>query len=405
MTTIRFIHTADLHLGSPFKGMADVPQSLLEALRNSTLKAFQQLIDYALASKPDFMLIAGDLYDGEDRNLRAQLKFQEGMEKLHEADIPVFLSHGNHDHLAGTWTRVALPPNVHVFADTVETVGIQVNGEDVAIHGFSYKERHVRTPMIRHYPPAAGNRFEIGMLHGSMAGDDTHAVYAPFTKEELLEKRYDYWALGHIHMRQQLHSDPPIMYPGNIQGRHRNEKGMKGFYEVELSKTETALHFIPASNILFEEMEVDCSGLRHANEWIKRCRETLDPPETKIGRIVELVLTGVDAETAELFSQAPENEWLEVLREHMEEMEPFVWIRSLDIERRSTGIHAAPNGMVETILTTMEEWSVDDWRSTLQDVYQHVRMSKYLDVLDETDIIRIKLDAKRLIETEMTRME
>ncbi|MCG3088674.1 metallophosphoesterase family protein [Sporosarcina cyprini] len=405
MSTIRFIHTADLHLGSPFKGMTDLPPSRLEALRNSTIRAFQRLIDYALASKPDFVLIVGDLYDGEDRNLRAQLKFQEGMEQLHGAGIPVLLSHGNHDHLGGTWTRVALPPNVHVFGDTVETVTFQVNGEDVFIHGFSYKERHVRTPMIRDYPKAAGNSLTIGMLHGSVAGDATHAVYAPFTKEELLEKQYDYWALGHIHLRQQLQEEPAIIYPGNIQGRHRNEKGMKGFYEVELSKSETVLRFVPTSEILFERVEVNCSGLRHANEWIQRCDEALETGETKRGRIVELVLTEVDAEAAVLFSQAPDSEWLEILREHLEENEPFVWIRCLELERRSSGILAAPNLMVDSIVSTMEDWSMDDWRSTLQEVYQHVRMGKYLGVLDETDVSRIKVDAEQLIEKEMIRGE
>ena len=81
--------------------------------------------------------------------------------------------------------------------------------------------------------------FHIGMLHGSLAGDETHAVYAPFTKSELLAKQYDYWALGHIHLRQQLHEEPPIVYPGNIQGRHRNERGEKGFYEVSLTKNGT----------------------------------------------------------------------------------------------------------------------------------------------------------------------
>ncbi|MBB4826546.1 DNA repair exonuclease SbcCD nuclease subunit [Sporosarcina luteola] len=405
MSTIRFIHTADLHLGSPFKGMTDLPASHLESLRSSTIQAFQRMIEHALVSKPDFVLVVGDLYDGEDRNLRAQLKFQEGMEKLHEAGIPVFLSHGNHDHLSGSWTRVALPPNVHVFDDTVETARIQLNGQDVLIHGFSYKERHIRTPMIHHYPKAAGDNIEIGMLHGSVAGNETHAVYAPFTKEQLLEKRYDYWALGHIHLRQKLHQDPPIIYPGNIQGRHRNEKGMKGFYEVELSKTETALRFIPTSAILFEQIEVECSGIRHANEWLKHCWEALETNETNIGRIVELRLTGVDTETEELFRQAPENEWLEVLREHLDEVEPFIWIRSLEIERRSASLHTTPNGMVDSILATMEGWAIEDWQSTLQEVYQHVRISKYLEVLDEKDVTRIKRDAKQFIENELVRME
>src|SRR5690606_1944349 len=136
---------------------------------------------------PDFVLIAGDIYDGEDRSLRAQMKFHEGMEKLNEAGIPVFISHGNHDHLAGRWTRFELPPNVHVFRNHVEEARFNVNGQAISIYGFSYKERHIRDRMVDEYPIAQDQDvFHIGMLHGSLAGDETHAVYAPFTKSELL---------------------------------------------------------------------------------------------------------------------------------------------------------------------------------------------------------------------------
>ena len=67
-------------------------------------------------------------------------------------------------------------------------------------------------------------------------------------KRNYLPKAYDYWALGHIHLRQQLHEEPPIVYPGNIQGRHRNEQGLKGFYEVELSKRSASLNLFHISN-------------------------------------------------------------------------------------------------------------------------------------------------------------
>ena len=246
MSMIRFIHAADLHLDSPFKGMTGMQVDQLVRLRNSTFKAFERLIEHALKSKPDFVLIVGDIYDGEDRSLRAQLKFQEGMNKLGEANIPVVISYGNHDHLGGRWTRFELPTNVHVLTKKVEQIELNIRGEQVNIYGFSYNERHVRESMITNYPVAEnGTSFHIGMLHGSLAGDETHAVYAPFTKEELLQKHYDYWALGHIHLRQQLHTDPPIVYPGNLQGRHRNERGVKGFYDVSLSKTEAHLTLFP----------------------------------------------------------------------------------------------------------------------------------------------------------------
>ena len=132
MSTIRFIHAADLHFDSPFKGMTGLPIDRLNSLRDSTFAAFTKLIEHALKTKPDFVLIVGDIYDGEDRSLRAQMKFREGMDKLDEAGIPVFISHGNHDHLGGRWTRFDLPPNVHVFERTLKQCDLNVNGQEVS---------------------------------------------------------------------------------------------------------------------------------------------------------------------------------------------------------------------------------------------------------------------------------
>ncbi|MBO1912054.1 DNA repair exonuclease, partial [Microvirga sp. 3-52] len=154
MSTIRFLHAADLHLDSPFKGMTGMQVDQLVSLRNSTFAAFERLISHAIHTKPDFVLIVGDIYDGEDRSLRAQLKFQEGMKKLSDAHIPVVISYGNHDHLSGRWTRFELPSNVYVFKEKVEQVTLNIRGDQVNIYGFSYKDRHIRESMITNYPIA-----------------------------------------------------------------------------------------------------------------------------------------------------------------------------------------------------------------------------------------------------------
>ncbi|WP_318616720.1 DNA repair exonuclease [Sporosarcina sp. YIM B06819] len=402
MSTIRFIHTADLHLDSPFKGMTGLPMERLNHLRDSTFVAFTNLIDHAINTKPDFVLIAGDIYDGEDRSLRAQMKFHEGMEKLNEAGISVFISHGNHDHLAGKWTRFALPPNVHVFNDQVEEVQCNVNGQAVSIYGFSYKERHIRERMVDAYPIAQNqDAFHIGMLHGSLAGDDTHAVYAPFTKSELLAKHYDYWALGHIHLRQHLHEQPPIVYPGNLQGRHRNERGVKGFYEVELSKTGASLQFISASAIVFERMDVSCKGMRHANEWLAACREVLESFTSQHGAgIVELSMIDVDAGTAELFSQSTEQEWLDVLRDVIGDSEPFVWVQKLSFARPAN-LLATSGALGQSVIGMIEGWQEDEWKDVLKELYQHTQGVKYLDILTADELYEVKAGAIALLAAEM----
>ena len=397
MSAIRFIHAADLHLDSPFKGMTGMHVDQLVSLRNSTFKAFERLIEHALHSKPDFVLIVGDIYDGEDRSLRAQLKFQEGMKKLGEARIPVVISYGNHDHLGGRWTRFELPSNVNVLSEKVEQIELNIRGEQVNIYGFSYNERHVRESMITNYPVAEnGSSFHIGMLHGSLAGDETHAVYAPFTKEELLQKHYDYWALGHIHLRQQLHLDPPIVYPGNLQGRHRNERGVKGFYEVNLSKTEVSLDFIPSSEIIFERIDIPCAGIRHANEWIEICKESIDSFKEKHGSgIIELTMTDVDHETAAMFDQSPVEEWLDVLREVSEERESYVWVQSISFEKEYAV--TASGALEQSVFSMINGWNDEEWKEILNDVYQHTRGVKYLPVLSEDDIQDVKEKAMSIM--------
>lgn len=402
MSVIRFIHTADLHLDSPFKGMTGLPIEGLRQLRESTFTAFTNLIQHALEVRPDFVMIVGDIYDGDNRSLRAQLKFQEGMKKLHEIGIPVFISYGNHDHLSGKWTRFELPPNVHVFDGEVGQVVLKVRGQDVVIYGFSYKERHISDAMIAHFPVAeADEAFHIGMLHGSIAGDASHAVYAPFTKEALLAKRYDYWGLGHIHLRQQLHIEPPIVYPGNIQGRHRNERGLKGFYDVELSKSAAELTFIPTSAIVFERLEVPCAGISHANEWFEACLEVIDRFKSRHpAGIIELTMIDIDLEAADLFKQSTEQEWLDVLREYIGEGESFFWVHAILFAQQATD-HIVSNALTATVSATIDSWTEVDWKVALKDVYQHARGVKYLDVLTANELKEIQAEAEKILATEM----
>ena len=404
MSEIRFIHTADLHLDSPFKGLSGLPAEHLRTVRASTFSAFTNLIRHAVESKPDFLLIVGDVYDGEDRSLRAQLKFQEGMSELEAASIPVFICHGNHDHLGGRWTRFELPPNVHVLGGDVQSVPLRIDGQDIVIHGFSYPERHVREPVIEHYPVVGGDleTIHIGMLHGSLAGDETHAVYAPFTKEALLSKGYDYWALGHIHLRQRLHDAPPIVYPGNLQGRHRKESGMKGFYEVTLSKAgASSLEFIPASALVFDRLQVSCAGLRHANEWFAACREAIEGYQAEFGAcLLELEMVDLDAESLDLFQESPEEVWLETLREWLEESEIFIWVQQLTFDWKPERTAANWN-LVQAVQERMDQWPEAEWKRLLKDVYQH-RGSKYLDVLAADSIQDIRAGAASLLVKEMT---
>ena len=402
MTSIRFFHVADLHLDSPFKGITSMPDHQLETLRNSTFDAFQTLIHSAVQEKPDFILVVGDIYDGEDRSLRAQHKFQQGMEVLNDHKIPVFICHGNHDHLGGKWTRFQLPSNVHVFQKKIEKVHIRIRQQDVYISGFSYKERHVKDSMISSYTEANDKEaIHIGMLHGSLAGDKTHDVYAPFTKDELISKNYDYWALGHIHKRQVLHLEPPIVYSGNIQSRHRNERGPKGFYDVTLTKGDAQLTFIPTSAIIYDQVTCSCKDIVHANEWFEAIEDVINQFRNHYGAgVLEVKLTEVDANTLAMLDGTPMDEWLSMVRETQEMRDPLIWVQSISMEPSKT-IEMESSGLTDNVISVMGNWDTKDWKEIVSDVYQHPRMSRFMETLTEEDYKTIGRKASEFIQKEL----
>lgn len=396
MSSIRFFHTADLHLDSPFKGMSNLPEQAFEQLRNSTFDAFSNLIEKAIKEKPDFILIVGDIYDGEDRSLRAQQIFQKGMEKLSEYQIPIIISYGNHDHLKGKWTRFSLPENVYVMPKETTKLTLNVRDSKVNLYGFSYPERHVLKSMIDTYPIATEqDAVHIGMLHGSLQGNTTHDVYAPFTIEELLSKNYDYWALGHIHKRQVLHTDPPIIYPGNIQSRHRKEQGVKGFYDVTITNFASDCTFIPTSAIVYDKIEIDCANLIHANEVLRACGQALENFREQFGAgVVWLYLKNIDEQGKSLFEETPLADWLEVIRDQEEEKTPFVWIQSLEIDDSAVNRYE-PTLASESVLKVLSEWDEKHLKEVIKDLYQHPKGSRYLETLTSEDLESLVSEAKQ----------
>lgn len=399
MSEIRFLHIADLHLDSPFKGISAIPQSKWTEIRESTFKAFRNIITYAIENKPDFVLIVGDIYDGENRSLRAQHLFQQGMEMLQSEGIPVVICYGNHDHLSGKWVRFQLPENVQVLGEEVETKILHVRGNKVHITGFSYKERHVREAMHANYPVSNGQDIHIGMLHGSVEGNEEHDVYAPFRKADLIAKDYDYWALGHIHKRQILHNDPPLVYPGNTQSRHLNERGLKGFYEISLTKGHAALQFVPSSALIYDEVEVSCEGIIHANELINHVEQSLYKYcEVNGDAIVELLLTDIAEEASELLEGSSKEEWLSLIQESLDMHDAFIVVKELHINLPKEDLKES-----KMIVEMTETWDTSDWKYALKDLYQHPKGSRYLPPIDNVFISDMQKEVEQVLSKAMER--
>src|SRR5699024_6005222 len=258
--SITFIHAADLHLDSPFKGLKKLPADIFNDIKQSTISALDQLVNHAIVKQVDFVLIVGDLYDNERQSLKAQIHLRTAFERLQEHDIDVFLSYGNHDYILGNPYRVRYPENVHIFQEeTVTYFTYEKDSNPLAqIYGFSYHNRAVQMNKTSEYE--VQNKqipFHIATLHGSVHVNTLHDPYAPYSLTNLQTKPFDYWALGHIHERAELATTPTIIYPGNTQGRHRNEQGEKGCYLVEMTPTNTSYNFIPLQAMQFIEYNMD----------------------------------------------------------------------------------------------------------------------------------------------------
>ena len=224
---IKFIHTADIHLDSPLKGLEIHEDAPVEAIRGATRRAFDNLIGLAIEEEVDFVLIAGDLYDGDWRDYNTGLFFAGQMGRLDAAGIKVFIVSGNHDAASQITRAMPLPGNVTVFSSK-KPQSVKLDDLGVIIHGQSYSSRAMSENLVAKYPQHDPGFFNIGLLHTSLTGREGHDVYAPCTVDELKSRGYDYWALGHVHKREVVSADPLIIFPGNIQGRHIKETGAKG---------------------------------------------------------------------------------------------------------------------------------------------------------------------------------
>jgi DNA repair exonuclease SbcCD nuclease subunit len=231
----KFLHAADIHLDSPLQGLPCYDGAPVEALRRATRRAFENLVQFALDERVAFVLIAGDLYDGDWKDYNTGLYFMAQMSRLREADIPVYLITGNHDAANRMTRALRLPDNVAMLStEEPETRVLEDLG--VAIHGMGFATRAVTDDLSARYPHAQRGYFNIGLLHTCATGREGHEPYAPCTIDGLRFRHYDYWALGHIHQRERLHVDAvsrsrsmaPIHFPGNLQGRHIREAGAKG---------------------------------------------------------------------------------------------------------------------------------------------------------------------------------
>jgi exonuclease SbcD len=219
----KLVHAADLHLDSPLLGLERYPGAPANELRRATRDALERLVALCVAEEAKLLLVAGDLFDGGWRDYSTGLFFTGQMVRLREAGVRVVWIRGNHDAMSRV-TRSLLPP------DNVRELGphrpesVEVEEADVVVHGQGF-------------------------------------AYAPCKVSALVDRGYEYWALGHVHTHEVVHRAPFVVYPGNLQGRHARETGAKGAVVVSYEGSRiTAVEHRALDVVRWARVEVDAGS-------------------------------------------------------------------------------------------------------------------------------------------------
>ena len=342
MSRLRFVHAADLHLDSPFRGIRnEAPPHVADALHRATFEAYENIISLCLRERVDALLVAGDIYDGADRSLRAQLKFVDGLSRLDAAGIRSFVCHGNHDPLDGWEARLDLPLGCVRFGPEVSSVPVFADDPDRAlVHGVSYPTREVRENLTSRFGGPMASGFNIGLLHANVGGNTDHDSYASCSVADLVETGMDYWALGHVHTRQVLRQErPTVVYPGNSQGRSPRETGERGVYLVEVDDFGGVnLDFRPVDVVRWDELEVSITGLEAEQDLLDAVeRELARRIDASEGRrvVCRLTFTGRGQLHGWLRRPGTVEELRERVNQGFAHVQPWLWCERVQAETAS----------------------------------------------------------------------
>ena len=275
MADFSFIHAADIHLDSPLSGLSAYEGAPVDLLRSAPRVAFSHLVDEAINLGVDFMIIAGDLYDGNWKDFNTGLFFSAEMGRLKQKDIPVFIVYGNHDADNEMTRQLMLPENVTVFSPRkAETQVLPELG--VALHGHSFGKAKMQDNLAVDYPPPVAECFNIGVLHTAVEGDAAHASYAPCSLADLTGKGYDYWALGHVHEHKILNETPLVVFPGNLQGRHIRETGAHGAVLVRVADNQPVIERLLVDTVRWHKISIDAEQASSLEDVVLLARDRLE---------------------------------------------------------------------------------------------------------------------------------
>ena len=395
---IRFIHCADIHLGSPFTGLQQKNSTIAFQAIEATKKAFLTLINTAIEYHVDFVLISGDIFDSSHQHIQEKIFLKEQFQRLAQAGIYTYLIHGNHDY--GRFTEDWNNDWVKVFKEEVSTEILKTSsGESVAISGFSYDTRWITESMAMHFPLRNSLvDYHLGMYHGqTRTASDSSTAYAPFKVSDLEKLNYDYWALGHIHRAMDLDSYGKIAYSGTIQGRSFKEMGEKGFYVITLNKNlPMNRQFVSCNPIEWVEIEFLVEEVHSIEQIVSQLyREILiqkwNDDKTYLLKFVLIVDRGFNQTWLKLIE--------DLLQKEISKKYEKLYLIEMDVEFRKL----KRNNQLSIELLEDEESHLNRLQDIQNIAMQHTLLAKYFSKEMSSEAFQHKMvqRAKVLIETNM----
>ena len=331
---MKFIQASDLHIDSPLRGLDKYEDAPADLIRSATRDAFENLVDLAINERVEFVILSGDLADGDWKNIQTMLWLNGQFRRLEEDGIQVYTIRGNHDAQNNLSKSITLAVNVHEFPKKPYTFK-DPKGR-YAIHGQSYPSREVKDNLVKDYPEAIDGMFNIGVLHTNLIGSSEHANYAPTTMDELKAKGYDYWALGHVHNKAIVHEYPHIIYPGNTQGRNIRETGEKGCFQVTVDEDyESKIEFVPLQVVRWEKIQVESDPDDGVVELLNKVRSVLEEIISNMGNnltVVRVIIHGPNREYGRLESPNGLEEFRNSIRDIANSSSSPIWIEKIKVE-------------------------------------------------------------------------
>lgn len=262
---LKLLHISDIHLNT---GFSSKNETVRTALKTGLLEALEEAFAYVIETNIEGIIIAGDFFDHDQISFAIEHYVVDLFEKVLKNNTHIFYVTGNHDpmHTSTFFSTYAEHPYFHMFdGDVVKHMEL-ISKEGVPYHvvGCGHKSKNEKRNLIKTFPVKEGEGIWIGIGHASVPSaisirEKESYMAAPLSDIEALN--YNYFALGHIHIRQQF--SERIAYSGNIQGLNIKETGEKGGYLVSLTPERTELTDLNFQRIRWEQIDISVPSEMH----------------------------------------------------------------------------------------------------------------------------------------------